>query len=291
MPECMLCPRGCKVSRITDKGVCGVNDKIRVAKIGLHNWEEPCISYGKGSGTVFFSGCNLKCVFCQNNEISHVCAGKEITEQTLAEEILMLQYNGAVNINLVTPTHFADKIAKTLEIVKPKLKVPVIYNCGGYESVKTLNMLSGLVDVYLPDMKYKSSEYSTKYSACSDYFEKAAVALDFMVKDAGYPEFDENRHIKRGVIVRHLVIPSLYKDSIGILEYLASKYDVKKLGISIMSQYFPTDNCKSFPEINRYLTSLEYSKVVSKAKELGFEIGYIQDKSSANDKYVPCFDY
>lgn len=291
MPECMLCPRRCQVLRKKDTGVCGVKDKIRVARIGLHNWEEPCISYGKGSGTVFFSGCNLKCVFCQNNEISHGAAGKDISEETLAKEILILQDKGAVNINLVTPTHFADKIAKTLEIVRPQLKVPVIYNCGGYESLETLKMLSGLVDVYLPDMKYKSPEYSRKYSACPDYFEKASESLDFMIKDAGYPEFDENEHIKRGVIVRHLVIPSLYKDSISILEYLASKYDVKKLGISIMSQYFPTENCKRFPEINRHLTTLEYSKVVSKAKELGFEIGYIQDKSSANDKYVPCFDY
>ena len=289
--KCMICPRRCGADRINGKGICGAGSSIRIARIGLHEWEEPCISYGKGSGTVFFSGCSLKCVFCQNNEISAGFKGVDITVEKLADEFLRLQENGAVNINLVTPTHFACDIINALDSVKHKLKIPVCYNCGGYESTEIIANLKGYIDVFMPDFKYYSSEYSLRYSRAANYFEIASNALKMMHDIAGYPIFDDEGHMKKGVLVRHLVLPYLYKDSINILEYLASEYDTSKMGLSIMSQYFPTENCKNYPEINRRITTLEYMKVVNKALELGFVNAYIQDKNSADSSYVPDFDY
>lgn len=287
----MLCPRGCGVDRNKSVGVCGVGNDIRIARVGLHAWEEPCISYGKGSGTVFFSGCSLKCVFCQNREISRGLKGKDISTDTLADEFLRLQQMGAVNINLVTPTHYAQHIVKALDKVKHKLEIPVCYNSSGYERVETLTMLDGYVDIFMPDIKYYSCEHSKKYSGASDYFEIASKAIKQMHKMAGYAKLDSEGHMMKGVLVRHLVLPSLYKDSIAILEYLAGEYDTSKLAISIMRQYFPTELCKGFPEINRRITTLEYNKVVNKAKELGFVNGFIQQRESAVKDYVPEFNY
>ena len=288
---CMLCPRKCGADRSVSKGVCGASKDIRIARVGLHKWEEPCISYGNGSGTVFFSGCSLKCVFCQNAEISRGFKGKNITPDALAQEFIRLQDMGASNINLVTPTHFVDDIICALDKAGDRLKIPVCYNCGGYESSETLERLKGYVDIFMPDIKYYSSESSKKYSSAPDYFEVASRAIKKMHEMVGYADIDGEGHMRKGVLVRHLVLPSLFKDSIRLLEYLASEYDVKRLGISIMSQYFPTEGCADYPEINRKLTSLEYMKVVRRAKELGFVNGFIQDKKSATAAYVPDFDY
>ena len=288
---CTLCPRNCSVDRTVSTGFCGVREQIKIARVGLHLWEEPCISYGSGSGTVFFSGCNLKCIFCQNREISFGLKGKYISIDTLADEFLRLEQTGAVNINLVTPTHYALQIMRALDKVKHKLSIPVCYNSSGYESVETIRQLKGYIEIFMPDIKYYSSEFAMRYSCAENYFEVASNALKQMHENVGYADFDSQMHLKKGVLVRHLVLPSLYKDSIAIFEYLAKQYDTSRLAISIMSQFFPTERCTGFPEINRRITSLEYNKVVSKAKELGFANGFIQEKSSASEKYHPDFDY
>ncbi len=291
MQKCDICPRKCGIDRDKNTGFCKSSDKIKVARVGLHMWEEPCICYGKGSGTIFFSGCNMRCVFCQNFEISHNLKGREITESQLEQEIYNLCDMGAVNINFVTPTHYSHKIAKVLEKVKPNLKIPVIYNCSGYESVETLKRLYGLIDIYLPDIKYYSPEVSKKYSSCFDYFEVATKALCEMIRQTGRPYFDEKGHLLRGVIVRHLVLPSLYKDSINIFENLYETFGNESFLVSLMSQYFPSFRANEYPEINRKVTSLEYKKVVDKIINLGFTNGYIQEKTSAMEKYVPKFDF
>lgn len=289
--KCNICPRKCNTLRDEQKGICGLGNKIRVARIGLHKWEEPCISYGNGSGTVFFSGCSLKCVFCQNKEISRGLKGKDISANTLAEEFLHLEEIGASNINLVTPTHFTPFIIDAIRKVKHKINIPIIYNCGGYEDVDTLLALEGYIDIFMPDFKYCSEEYSLKYSKARDYFQVASKAIHTMHKLVGYADIDEAGHMKKGVLVRHLVLPNLYKDSIKIFEYLAKEYDVNKIAISVMSQYTPTEDCKNYPEINRRITSLEYEKVVRAITDLGFSKGYFQEKISATADFLPDFDY
>ncbi len=288
---CRLCPRECGADRSVRRGICGADDKIRIARVGLHLWEEPCLSYGAGSGTIFFSGCPLGCVFCQNREISHFFHGVDVDVHTLASEILNLQDKGASNINFVTPTHYTLQIMSALELVKDKLKIPVCYNCSGYEKSETVLMLKDYIDIFLPDFKYFSPVFSKKYSGAADYFDVASKAIEKMFENVSYPVFDENGHLVKGVLIRHLVLPGLYRDSFKILDYLASKYDTQKLAVSIMSQYFPTPECASFPEINRRLTSLEYQKVVEHAKKLGIVNGYTQSRSSADKGYVPDFDY
>lgn len=289
--KCTLCPRNCKTDRRAQEGFCKSPDRIKIARVGLHEWEEPCISYGKGSGTIFFSGCNLRCVYCQNNEISSHLKGREVSVETLAREMLKLQSMGAVNINFVTPTHYADKIIETLSLVRNELTIPIVYNCGGYESLSTLRKLCGYIDIYLPDLKYYSSEVSKKYSFCEDYFEVAVKAIEEMTKQTGKPVFDEDGHMKRGTMVRHLVLPSLYKDSIEAFRHLDERVDVKNLAVSVMSQYFPTHMAQNYPEINRKTTTLEYKRVVDFVRTLGFECGFVQERSSAKKEYVPCFDY
>lgn len=281
----------CGTDRNTKYGYCQSGDILKISRVGLHMWEEPCISVGAGSGTVFFSGCNMRCVFCQNYEISRGDNGKEISVDKLAEEFLLLRDMGAANINLVTPTHYADKIIKALDLVKAELGIPICYNCGGYESVDTLKMLEGYIDVYMPDFKYCSTSFSSRYSGAADYFEVACAALSEMYRQTGYAVYDKDGKMTRGVLTRHLVLPGLYKDSIKILEYLAGTYEPERFALSLMSQYFPTQLCADFPEINRKVTSLEYKKVTDKALELGFVNAYIQEKSSSNPGYVPDFDY
>lgn len=290
MAICNACPRGCKIDRRKTVGYCGTGEDIKIARVGLHKWEEPCICYGEGSGTIFFSGCNLKCVYCQNFEISHQYNGVIVDRTKLCEEILHLQELGACNINLVTPSHYTEEIKKVLEMVKPELTIPVVYNSSGYDSVESIEKLDGLIDIYLPDIKYFSRDMGLKYSKAENYFDVASLALNEMIKQVGYTHIDEGR-MKKGVLVRHLVLPGGYRDSINILEYLAEKYQSDKLGISLMCQYFPGFMAKEYPELNRRITSFEYKKVIEKAEELGFVIGFVQDRSSATDEYVPSFDY
>lgn len=297
---CNLCPRKCNIDREVSSGFCkssGNSNNVTVSRAALHFWEEPCISGEQGSGTVFFSNCNLRCVFCQNFEISADGIGKEISYKRLAQIFLELQEKGAENINLVTPTHYSYQILKALDMVKPKLYIPVVMNCGGYESVDTIKMFDGYIDVYLPDLKYKSSVLSEKYSFCPDYFEKACMALKEMHRQAPKlvwdidSQDDDIKLLKRGLIIRHLVLPSCYHDSLDILDWLDNCGFLTKDNflLSLMSQFTPTKACEEFPELNRRVTTFEYNKVVSKAQELGFN-GYIQERSSAKEEYTPPFD-
>ena len=294
--KCTLCPRNCSVDRKEGKmGYCGQTDKLYVARAALHMWEEPCISGKEGSGTVFFCGCPLRCIFCQN----HVIAlgkektgekiGKEITIKRLKEIFLELQEKGANNINLVTGIHYIPKIAEALRLAKAEgLIIPIVYNTGGYEKEESLHMLEGLVDIYLPDMKYVSSELSKEYSNAPDYFEVASKALEEMVRQVGESKFDNRGYIRKGVIVRHLVLPGSTKDSKAVLEYLWNIYG-NKIYISIMNQYTPMEQIKNHPLLSRKVTKREYQKVVDYALSLGWENCFIQEGETAKESFIPSF--
>lgn len=289
--RCMSCPRQCGVERSKNAGFCGARDGIKIARVGLHLWEEPSISYGNGSGTIFFSGCNLRCVFCQNYEISQCDRGKVISKGKLIQEIFRLQEQGASNINLVTPSHYTEVLADVLGEIKGKLEIPVIYNSSGYDSVTSLEKLEGLVDCYLPDLKYYSKEMSKKYSGAENYFEVATEAIEEMFRQCGYYREDENGHMTGGIMIRHMVLPGGYRDSMKILDWIGENYDANQMAISLMSQYFPTHQAEKFPEINRKITTFEYKKVVEYAQSMEFRYGFIQKRESASQTYVPEFDY
>ncbi len=268
-----------------------MGDAVRISRAALHFWEEPCISGSNGSGTVFFCGCNLKCVFCQNAEISqNPLSGAEITTKRLGEIFLELQEEGAHNINLVTPTHYIDKIWEALLSVRDRLLIPVVYNCGGYELPDCLALLEGLVDIYLTDMKYMDNSLSTSYSKASDYFEVSKKALGYMISSVGMPKFDEKGIMKKGVIVRHLVLPSHRKDSINLIKFLKEEYGTDKFILSLMSQYTPYRKYEDFPELSRKITTFEYNSVVDEAYSSGFTNAYIQERTSAREEYTPPFD-
>lgn len=287
--NCKCCPRECNTDRIFSRGFCGFENNIYASKAFLHKWEEDCICSGKGAGAVFFTGCNLKCVYCQNYSISSDNFGKAITVNQLADIILRLQDEGASNIDLVTPTHFVYEIIKALDLVKHKLDIPVIYNCGGYELVSVINDLNGYIDIYLPDIKYYDDSVALKYSGVNNYFKFASKALCEMIKQTGKPQFNGNT-LKKGTIIRHLVLPNLRKDSIKIMEWISENISSDSFLISLMSQYTPNENVKkNFPELNRLITKMEYYSVVNKAVDLGFK-GFMQDKSSAKADYTPIFD-
>ncbi len=288
--ECTLCPRNCKIDRTKNKGFCSCNDEIKVARAALHYWEEPCISKEHGSGTVFFSGCTLKCCFCQNHQISSGLVGKEITVQRLSEIFLELQKQGANNINLVTAVQYTPSIIEAFKLVQDKLQIPVVYNSGGYENIKTLQLLENYVDIYLPDLKYYDSNLSKQYSKAEDYFEKASEAIREMVRQKGAPVFDEHGILKQGVIIRHMVLPGSYKDSIRLLHWIKENLPPKQFMVSIMSQYTPYYKSSEYPQINRKLTTYEYEKVIEEAIELELVDGYMQEKSSAKEEYTPPFD-
>ena len=286
--RCNICPRKCNIDRSMHTGACGMGEKIRVAKIMVHNWEEPCISGTRGSGAIFFSGCNLKCVYCQNRDISHDRLGYELTVCELANKMLELQDKGVHNINLVTPTHYSDKIREAIDLIKDKLHIPIVYNTSGYELDTEIMKMSGYVDVFLTDIKYFDSEASKKYSSAPDYYENAKKSLGSMLKITQECVFDKNGIMQRGVILRHLVLPTLRKDSIKILEDVSFSFDISKLKLALMCQYTP-DFCPSeFKEIKRRVTTFEYNSVMEKALELGFD-GYIQDISSSDTIYTPDF--
>ncbi len=287
--NCRLCPRRCGTDRRKAVGYCGGGLMPRVAKAYLHMWEEPCISGTNGSGTVFFSGCSLKCCFCQNYRISAENYGKEISVNRLSEIFLELQEQGAHNINLVSASHFVPQIMEAIEICGEKLIVPVIYNSGGYELTETVEMLKGYVSIFIPDMKYFDSTLSAKYSSAPDYFEYASRAIGKMIEIAGNPVIDENGIMKSGVIIRHMVLPSHRRDSEKILRSLSDMYPEKSFLISLMSQYTPFYKSFEHKEINRRISTYEYEKTADLAAELGFE-GYMQERSSAKEEYTPDFD-
>lgn len=288
---CNLCPRECNVDRGLGKtGFCKVPNIIKVARAALHFWEEPCISGEEGSGTVFFSGCNLRCVYCQNRKIAEGVYGKEISEDRLATIFLELQKKGANNINLVTPSHYVVEIVEALKIAKGQgLKIPVVYNSSAYEKVETLKLLEGCVDVYLPDFKYMDAILSQKYSKAKDYSVVAKKAIEEMLRQVGNPKFDDRGMITKGMIVRHLVLPGYTEDSKKIIKYLYDMYQ-NDIFISILSQFTPLEGLDEFPEINRKLTEEEYDEVVDFAIELGVENGFIQEGDVAKESFIPEFD-
>lgn len=288
--ECNVCPRECGVDRRKQIGFCQCGDQMKVARAALHFWEEPCISGSRGSGTVFFSGCTLRCCFCQNYKISNEGFGKEVTYERLAEIFLELQEKGAHNINLVSATHHLTGLLKALDLVKLKLQIPVVYNCGGYEKVETIKALKGYVDVYLPDFKYYSNELALKYSKAKDYFEVASAAIKEMIAQTDGLVFDDEGILQKGVIVRHLVLPGAIRDSFAILKWMRENLPIDKYLLSLMSQFTPISACTQFQELNRRITTLEYKSVVQEAIRLGFADGFMQERSSAKEEYTPPFD-
>ena len=290
MSICVQCPRACGVNRTAScVGFCGVPNAFRIARASLHFWEEPFLSGKRGSGTVFFSGCNLQCVFCQNREISGGNLGKDLDAGALEDLFFRLRDAGAHNINLVTPSHYALQLEPVLKRVKDKLGIPIVYNCGGYERVETLRRLEGLIDIYLPDFKYYSSELSEKYSGAADYFAVASQALREMLQQTGKPRFDSDGMMKSGVIVRHLVLPGARQDSIKVLCALHEFFGTDSFLLSLMNQYTPDFAKQSpYPELHRRLTTFEYQSVLNKAEQLGFE-GCIQGRDAADAAYTPDF--
>ncbi len=286
---CNLCPRKCNARRTEHfgNGFCGMGELPVIAKAAPHFGEEPCISGKKGSGAIFFSGCTMKCVFCQNYEISAENRGKTITASELADYYKKLEQQGVHNINLVTADHFVHAVAKSLEIYKPQ--IPIVYNCSGYTSPKTLHMLDGLVDIYLPDFKYADDSLAVKFSSAPDYVNTASAAIKEMIFQVGEPEFDENEIMQKGVIVRHLVMPAHTRNSIAVLDHLKRNYG-KQIMVSLMCQYVPMGKANEFPKINRKVTYREYEKV--KAELFRNDLnGFTQDLSSADTKYIPVWDF
>ena len=289
MSVCNMCPRACGAERGVRTGVCGAPEEFLVSRVALHPFEEPCLSGKNGSGTVFFGGCNLHCVFCQNRAISGGGVGEGMDESVLEKHIFSLVEQGAHNINLVTPTHYTFALARLLERIKPRLPVPVVWNSGGYESVDALRALDGLVEVYLPDFKYASHELAARYSHASDYPEVALAAICEMHRQRGRVCFDGEGMIQSGVIVRHLVLPTGRKDSMAALTSLAEHLPVADIRLSLMSQFTPDFvDAAAYPELARRVTSFEYDSVVRHALSLGFE-GYLQARSSATKEYTPDF--
>lgn len=290
LKECKICPFECKADRKSGKsGRCKCNDKIKIAMYSLHYYEEPCISGTKGSGTVFFSNCNLNCIFCQNYKISGEGKGYEITIDELAKIFIKQQEKGANNINLVTPTMYAYQIIEAIKIARGNgLNIPIIYNSNGYENADTIKALKGYIDVYLPDLKYYSDEMAIKYSKAPNYFKIATEAIKEMVRQVGSPQFDENGMITKGVIVRHLILPNHIQNSKNILKWFKKNLEGKAY-ISIMAQYFPTYKAKKDNLINRKLTKKEYSEIENYLYMLDIENGYMQELGEHEEEYVPDF--
>lgn len=288
---CELCPRMCRVDRtVGSRGYCRETDVLMVARAALHHWEEPCISGEEGSGAVFFSGCNLQCVFCQNFSIAHGETGKEISIARLAEIFLELQEKKARNINLVTPTHYSPQIIQAVGMARRGgLRIPVVYNSSGYENVDALKRLEGVVDIYLPDFKYKNAGLSGRYSHASDYSVIAERALREMVRQQPVPAFDGSGMMSRGVIVRHLMLPGCLSDSREVIRYLHDTYG-DQIYISIMNQFTPMKHLMDFPELNRKVTEEEYGELVDYAIAIGVENGFIQEEGTSEESFIPEFD-
>lgn len=284
MEKCYLCPRSCGIDRSKNKGYCNQSG-LKVARVSLHKWEEPIISGSNGSGTIFFSGCNLKCVYCQNYDVSHG-KGKDITPQILADIFKKIEDSGAHNINLVTPTHFVDDILKAADIYAPKL--PVVYNCGGYESLDTLDKMKDFVDIWLPDFKYSDNSLAKKYSNCNDYFEVCTAALIRMRQLCPKDEIADGL-MKKGLIIRHLVLPNALQNTKSVLQWIAENLSDDTY-VSIMGQYTPFGDAFKFDEINRKLKPLEYKIAVEYAKKFKLFNSFIQSLDSASKEFIPNFD-
>ena len=286
--NCKICPRGCGIDRESTLGICRSGNKVKISHVSRHLYEEPAICGEGGAGTVFFSGCNLGCVFCQNSVISRRSVGKEFEEKELSELFLTVAASGVSTLDLVTPTHFTPTVAAALSSVKDKLGIPVVWNSSGYESPRSLELLRGLVDVYLPDFKYYSSELSAKYSRAADYRERAEEALLYMYDMLGAPIVNAHGMMLKGIIVRHLVLPGHRNDSIAALRRLAEILPVKDIRLSLMSQYTPDFYTGEDKNLRRKVTTFEYESVLREALSLGFD-GYMQSPSSASAKYTPEF--
>ena len=288
MKHCTLCPRKCGVDRTLGKGFCAQSDRVRIARADLHMWEEPCLGGENGSGTVFFSGCSLKCCYCQNYEISAGNKGFELSVRELADTFLYLQDKGAQNIDLVSPTHFVPQICDALDLLGSELSIPVVYNSSGYECVQTLRMLGDRVKIFLPDLKYFDSSISQEYSAAADYFPTAIKAIREMVNIAGKPTFDQRGIMQSGVIVRHLVLPNHRHDSIRLVRELAGEFDKDELLVSIMSQFTPVYKAFEHKKLSRRTSTFEYKSVVDEVAALGFD-GFFQKRDSASEDFIPEF--
>ena len=288
---CTICPHNCKINRTKNPGRCKSTDKIKIALYSIHNFEEPCISGEKGSGTIFFSNCNMNCVFCQNYEISQLGRGKEITIEELANVMIKQQERNVQNINLVTPTSYALHIVEAIKIARKKgLKIPIVYNTNGYESVETLKLLEGYVDIYLPDLKYYYDDLAKKYSKVDNYFKIATKTIQEMYRQVGAPVLDENGVMKKGLMIRHLILPNEVQNSKKVLKWIKENID-SIVYVSIMAQYFPTYKAKEIPEIARKITKEEYEKVENYLYELDLENGYIQELGEHEEEYVPTWEY
>ncbi len=289
LKQCCLCPKKCLINRYLEKGYCGASNKIKLAYYSLHMWEEPVISGENGSGTIFFSHCNLRCIYCQNKKISIDGYGKYISNKRLGDIMLELQDKGAHNINLVTPTHYVPQIASVLKKIKGKsLHIPVVYNTSSYENIGTLMFMKNLVDIYLADLKYFDDKLGEKYSGCKDYFEIATMAIDEMYRQVGKYKFDKNGLLTSGLIVRVLVLPGHVHDAKEIINYLYKTYG-DDIYISIMNQYTPVNNCK-YDNLNRKLTDEEYEEVINYALTIGVTNAFIQEGETALESFIPDFD-
>ena len=291
LDNCQICPHKCKVNR--NEGIlgrCKAGKNVKIALASIHNYEEPCISGKNGSGTVFFSNCNLNCIYCQNYEISQQGKGKEISIEHLAEIFIKQQNKNVNNINLVTPTMYVPQIIEAIKIARANgLNIPIVYNSNGYESINTLKMLEGYIDIYLPDLKYYSNEISKKYSKVDNYFEIATMAIKEMQRQVGNPIFDKNGIIKKGVIIRHLVLPNHILNTKKILKYIKENFNDETY-VSVMMQYFPSYNAKNDCYINRKITKKEYKEVEKFLYTLNIKNGYMQELGKHEEEYVPNFD-
>ena len=291
LDKCTICPHKCGINRNEGKiGRCKASDKVKIALYSTHNFEEPCISGENGSGTVFFSNCNLNCVYCQNYEISQQGKGKEITIDELAQIFLEQQSKNVENINLVTPTSYTFQIIEAIKIARKKgLKIPIVYNTNGYETIETIRKLDGYIDIYLPDLKYAENEKAYKYSKIENYFEIATNAIKEMVRQVGKPEFDKNSIMKKGVMIRHLVLPENIENSKKVLKWINDNLK-DYVYISVMAQYFPTYKAKTdenYKELNRKLTKNEWKQIENYIDFLGFENGFVQELGEHEEEYVP----
>lgn len=292
LEKCEICPHKCKINRLEGKlGICKSGEKVKIALYSTHNFEEPCISGTKGSGTVFFSNCTMKCVYCQNYEISQQGRGKEIKVEELADIFIKQQEKNVENINLVTPTSFVPQIIEAIKIARSNgLKIPIIYNTNGYENAETLKLLEGYIDIYLPDLKYYYNELGKKYSKVDNYFEIATKAIYEMYRQVGSPKLDENGIMKKGLMIRHLILPGEIENSKQVLKWIKGNLD-ENVFVSIMAQYFPTYLAKDVENLNRKITKEEYKKVEDYVYKLDLKNGYMQDLGEHEEEYVPKWEF